>query len=376
MEKFFTNTLTQKYINNLLLNTEVPQIDFVNSGDFVVKDCCYIYNAQIIRCNKTGYLESNADYEFLELYLPWHKYVKYTDTFTNRDGYYTSEVHKKLGDYLRALKHNERINLMPMYNCFNYFTAENLIVKDGAIEEVVARDESVSNKTFLIPIKFNQQYTISIESGSQFNIAPIMYYDNRLANVYIGGGVVDVTNVYLKNIKTISYSQFEKPFLFEIKLEDISNDDDILKAIYDRQNCLYLMIQMSVANTSSIVVLEGNYLGKTSIGGEIIYDGELTEEAMDEIYAYKPQLQTYNTNQYTPYSDNLIQYLLASAIFNDRENEYNVKYVRGALGLDARGTYDEKVRKMVFDKALNSLYTDKIDIYGYVDSNVEKVILK
>jgi len=265
---------------------------------------------------------------------------------------------------------------MPMYNCFNYATAENLVVNNGVIEEVIARDENKSNKTFLIPIKFNKQYTISIESGSQYYIAPILYYDNRLVDMYVGNTQIDITNIYLKGIKSLSYSQFEKPFLFEINLQDISNNDSILKSIYDRQDCLYLMVQMNFANNSSIVVLEGNYLGKTSIGSEIVYDGELSEKVADEIYSYKPQLQEYNTHSFSPYSDNLVQYLLASAIFNDRENEYNVQFVRNALGLTSKGTYDNEVREMVFEKTLNSLQTNKIDVYGYVDCNAEKVILK
>jgi len=376
MEKFFSNTLSQKYINNLLLNTEVPNIDFVEDNDFVIKNCCYIYNGQIVKCTTTGILGDGAEYDILELYLPWHEYAKYTSTFVNKDGYYTSEVHKKLGDYLRALKYNERINLMPMYNCFNYTTAENLKVEGNMVEEVIARDENKSNKTFLIPIKFNKQYTISIESGSKFYIAPVLYCDNRLVNMYSGDMETDITNIYLKNLKTLSFSQFEKPFLFSINLQDISDDDDVLKSIYDRQECLYLMIQVNTSNQSSIVVLEGNYLGKTSIGSEIVYDGEITEETANEIYCYNPQLQSYNTHSFAPYSDNLIQYLLASAIFNDRENEYNVQLVRNALGLKTKGAYDDEVRDMVFKQSMESLHTNKVDIYGYVDANVERVIIK
>ena len=43
MDKFYTNTLTQRYINNLLQSTDIPIVDFVKDGDFIIKDVMYIY---------------------------------------------------------------------------------------------------------------------------------------------------------------------------------------------------------------------------------------------------------------------------------------------------------------------------------------------
>ena len=89
---------------------------------------------------------------------------------------------------------------------------------------------------------------------------------------------------------------------------------------------------------------------------------------------FSPLLQMYNTDFAIPYSDNLIQYLVSYAIFNNEENAYNIRVLREKLGLDPKGDYDDEVKAKVFNIALNSLRTFKTDIYGYVDSNVERVI--
>lgn len=162
---------------------------------------------------------------------------------------------------------------------------------------------------------------------------------------------------------------FNDPFTFEVDLSADIGDDDVLKQLYNRQRDLYLMIELSKANDTTIIVLEGNYASKKSLNYQV-----QGEHPSDEDLSYSPLLQMYQMDSQIPYSENLIQYLLSSAIYSSRENDYNVRKLRIELGLDEKGGYDSKVRTMVFNKTLQSSTSFKGDIYGYVDSNAEASI--
>ena len=358
MDKFYTNTLTQRYINNLLQSTDIPIVDFVRDGDFIIKDAMYIYAFQYIVCTQTGNVGDTASFEVIEPYYAWQPHIKYTRRFTNIDGFYSKETHRKLGDYLRAFYSNGGVNLMGMYNCHNCTSADNICIDDN---EVVQSSKD-NHKITLVPIKFNKPYTVSLESKSQFRIAPVLYSNGNLVYIYDdSNALVDATNTYLQNVETKALSSFNAPWLFSVNLSSTLSDK-VLKQLYDRQGDLYLMIETIFSNQSTLIVLEGDYIEKQS-----------ADIDSGDIY-YQPLLQMYNTDFDIPYSDNLIQYLTHYAIFSDEGNEWNVRKLREKLGLDPRGDYDDEVREMVYQMALQSLKTFKADIYGYVDSNVERVI--
>lgn len=54
-QKFFTNTIESKFIKQLLATTPLPIYRTIKYGDFMLKDCYYIYLDSIIKCTTTGY---------------------------------------------------------------------------------------------------------------------------------------------------------------------------------------------------------------------------------------------------------------------------------------------------------------------------------
>lgn len=306
---------------------------------------------------------SDALYTIVEPYFFGERYPKYTRKFTNIDGFYSNETHRKLGDYLRAYYHKGGVNLMGMYNCYDCTSTDNIYISPSSVEV-----GNIQHRIALVPIKYNKTYTVSLESISQFRIAPVLYHNGNLVYIYDDSNtLVDATNTYLQNVQTKPLSTFNAPWLFSVNLSaDMS--DKVLRQLYDRQGDLYLMIDLIFSNKSTIIVLEGDYSTKKSQDYEII---NLEQE--DQMY-YSPLLQMYNTEFAVPYSDNLVQYLTHHAIADDEQNDYNVRKLREELGLDPKGTYDNEVRAKVFNIALKSPKTFKADIYGYVDSNVERVI--
>lgn len=264
MDKFYTNTLTQRYINNLLQTTEIPLIDFVEDGDFIVNGEVYIYHYQIIACTQTGNIGDDAIFETVEPYFFGQHHSKYTRTFTNIDGFYSNETHRKLGDYLRMLYHNGGVNLMGMYNCYDCTSTDNIYIGSSSIEV-----GQVKHRIALVPIKYNKTYTVSLESNSQFRVAPVLYHNGDLVYIYDdSNALVDATNTYLQNIQTKPLSTFNTPWLFSVNLST-NMSDKVLKQLYDRQGDLYLMIDLIFSNKSTIIVLEGDYSTKKSIDYEI-----------------------------------------------------------------------------------------------------------
>ena len=52
-QKFFTNTIESKFIKYLLSKTPLPLYPTISDGDYMVKDCIYIYRTSIIKCKKS-----------------------------------------------------------------------------------------------------------------------------------------------------------------------------------------------------------------------------------------------------------------------------------------------------------------------------------
>ena len=95
--------------------------------------------------------------------MPYRKFIKVADYYYNKPilnltnnmsitrSYYSNDMHEYLGNYLRFLRDYKHINLMSLYNCFSNTT-------------IAINSSDDRYNYFAVPVKFNQVYTIGIDS--------------------------------------------------------------------------------------------------------------------------------------------------------------------------------------------------------------------
>lgn len=337
-QRFFTSTAQTRLIKNIIANTPLPIYDTVQPGDYIIKNCKYIYNISLIRCIKSGTLEGSGEFVTLDYSFYWGaNKLNHTEKLKDATGFYDSKVHEWLGRYLRAYRDMKGINLMPFYNCFSgvytsRFTllptnfTNNYIDESQHISTVVGTKISVyesiqsydvytqgtedfnnkyveqsAYKTLQIPIKLNRTYTIAVDCDSTVRIAPAFINHGHLVKVNIGTSEIDLTDTLINNadeqgmISPISLEKtnttFIKPFTIFINsknqsiIDGIITEDDIgltYEQLLQRyEKYLYLLIQLPRNNTSSVVVLEGDY---TNVSTRKIFSLEQFNKITANIY--------------------------------------------------------------------------------------------
>lgn len=297
-QRFFTSTAQTRLIKNILSNTPIPIYNTVRPGDYIIKNCKYVYNISLIRCTKSGTLEGTGEFITLDYTFYWGvDKLNETERLRDNTGFYDSKVHEWLGRYLRAYRDMVGINLMPFYNCFSgVYTSRfslNSIVINNKYKVVVSESaqsydtysqgseefnnayvDKSSYKILQIPIKLNRQYTIAVDCDSTVRVAPAFINHGHLVKVSIGSSDMSLTDLlidqgeYAQSIEKTN-TVFLDPFVINIEnnnqstitgitvKEDIGITYEQLLQRYEKY--LYLLIQLPKDNTSSIVVLEGDY---------------------------------------------------------------------------------------------------------------------
>lgn len=188
------------YIQNLIANTNIPIIDTVKNGDYIIKGHRYIYGFDIITCTHSGFigLESRdalkpldtllpandlfpsdgiegAEYELTTRFQFGKEYRQLTHKHIPNTNFYDSDTHFWLGKYLRCIRDIYGVNYMPFYNCYNAKSLTNLSA------------EYNYEYVYAVPIKFNTTYTVSYKSNYAVIIAPVIYSDRVLKfDNYVG----------------------------------------------------------------------------------------------------------------------------------------------------------------------------------------------
>lgn len=247
MQEFFTNTLESKYIKYLLSKQLLPLYHTVDYGSRLCVNHTYLFEDKLIKCLKTGVLYPQSYFEGYNIignninsvqdaceYKVLYKYMEdiyqpsINNTYKSKYGYYDPETHVRLGNYLRYLRDIKHIDLMPLYNCFNYTLVNNIELKYNGTNNVNYTETSVTDyKVLLIPIKFNTPYTIAINSEMGYTYTPIFY--NKTPN--------DSLNFGFETINKINYSNFNNPMVIEID-NNFETDLDIKR--YDNEKYLKL----------------------------------------------------------------------------------------------------------------------------------------
>lgn len=318
---------------------------------------------------------------------------------------YDAYTHEYLGNYLRFKRDYEGINLMSLYNCFSNTVCNDLDYSEEL--KYITTDFTASNqnfKIFMLPVKLFKNYTIAIDCDSNIEICCGIY-----------GKYVD-KRAKLSAIPAYTYQKynnvnFSTPFLYTklTTLNDFISGANLSDLAACEDN-LKLFIRIPASNSSSIVILEGDYRNYndsintlwskslTKNNDEVLKYGFSRQQntskinfeygsdtCFDQIKLTSPlQLLRLNTNTSYPFADRLIEYLLGNAIDSKDEILDNIKRVQKVLDPSISyftpGIWNSSMKAILYDlfnnnceASINNNDTNH-DILGYVDKDIEKVL--
>lgn len=415
LQEFYKSTLSTTFLKSVLYNTEIPMINTVSSGDYLVKDGIYIVENYIVRCTESGYYLPSLDklnvvgnmhvgdilsgdynsepprcaFDKLQYYTFGDKVTNVTKRYVPNSSSYDSFTHKYIGDYLRAVRDLYKIDLMGLYNCFDYELLKNIyLASDG-----VHLEKNEYFKVIAVPIKYNKTYSIFIDC-KDVTIMPMLM--NAIGPVkYIGNNALLIGQYpdYFKPI-TISSMSFKHPHLYKFDLEkntttirqgntfveDITYIDDATKLeLYQYQKYLYLLIQMPVRCESSIVVLEGDFTQTPQYIADITHIDSVDPQVLTDNLYSTPNLCAINDGKQYAFSNLLIEYLTHNVITNRDVIDSNITAAQELVGNNKlefdSGVWSNKLRYAIYREYLKSpAKFEKYDKMGYVDSDTEKYL--
>lgn len=424
MKKFNTSDLFTGYLKQLLHDFNLPKIkvytkkhrEYFNkhneesaeilstsqNTDLNVRHFPYLKDGQIQEyINNKWYNISTKVAAAPKFYTYGQKILNYTKNLKINSNVYDSYTHEYLGDYLRFQRDYYDLNLMSLYNCFSNRACDKLNLKWylNNNTEVVFNTDDTNYKIYMLPVKLFQTYTIAIDSSQPIELCCGIYSDYQDTREKFN-------SIPQYTYKKISHSVFSQPFIFDLLdytndgkvntlIESLTENDKIELA---QNECdLKLFIKIPVNNTSTIVVLEGNYIGWNDRSETWV---ERNNKKYFEVKSNKSvlnldfinndtklnlisplQLLQFNTNEQHPFADRLIEYLIGNVISNTEEEIYdNVRRAQKALYdnnkymIRVPGAWDYEMNKLFYEymTSRNLDFETDHDLLGYVDKDVEK----
>lgn len=404
MQQFFTDTIQSRFVKDLIYTTPIPVYNTTSRGNRIYKGETYIYNSKIIKCTKSGLLDTSgnrATYDVISNYTFGKHYPKFTERYASNYSYYDSATHQWLGRLLRCYRDIWNLDLMPFYNCFSEDYISGLRILPTDIEN----SPNTVFRTLKIPIKFNTTYTIAIDCSSEVLIAPAVISNNNLVEVKLGDSTYNLTQMVLgetiyetsgevpqavgkQNIKKFTDLSFKNPITYSVVNNSeilLSSASSLTKANfingYEKQ--LYMLIQLPFGNTSSVCVLEGDY---TDLSTERIIN--LSEErrippsVINDTFLSNLSLLRLSDNYDYAFADRLIEFLLWNVICHKDQIDQNIARVQDKLNYtiytprSLKGVWSTNLRKTLYEMFLSQQFYEVIDITGFVDKDVEKYLTR
>ena len=402
MQRFDENTLQGLYIQNLLYNYYLPNIrvlevyrddpeDVNISGYTFMPDDKerYIYKTTVRRHDNTKNPSENFNPEkdeIIHTFEPGKKYDNETSNFLSSSNTYTSEVHERLGDYLRFQRDFYNINLMSMYNCFSnvfidQFSLPININKTNSSNTIkfIGSARNQLFKIFSFPVKFGKKYKLYCESPSAENNLQLGFYsNNKLININkdilietsIDKKGEEVINDWTDNlsIKNPRLS-FTTAYIFEVPNAD--------KKLRPFEKYLRAFVQVPVSVNSSIVAIEVD---------PHIHD-----------FCLNPSLTLKNYYSQHAFADRLFEFLIGNVITPNDSIMQNIVRIQKLMSsnkfeqlygrkLDnyVLGQFDVQMHKCIYNtfRDLKVIYENNSeprlvqDFTGYVDKDVEELIMR
>lgn len=394
MLEFNSRNIISGYIKQLLSSIYLPSCKVFKSEEdlkkyFNIEKTSDLpsYNEDLVviiknyKSNEDWFVKVKQDLS-TEPYMRYrynHFYPNLTKKLRLENDLYDSYTHRYLGDYLRFIRDYFDVNLMPMYNCF-----------DNTIEVQ-------NNKKYLIiPIKYGKTYSIFSSKNAITYSIDTNYAENKL-------GIKD----QIKLSRNSSSACIILNPLYPIS--EVAVKEDNARALNKftnvfREKNLRLIIEQEVEDNSPIVVLEGNYATYKPYFSNI----QINYEKEDNKYIHEADYNAIFTGDVNisnfqlvnelsrnqenhPIADRLLEYLLGNVITDldpiskniiDAKKKFAFRYQRNDSGqlvvnlnsINGRFTIMDRF-KMLDAISMNQKYdTDKQDLLGYVDKDVEAVL--
>ena len=261
------NSLISGYIKQMLHDFNLPKAKVLAIGMEVFENGYYITQDKLYRAVKSGVYSSLNDvkdetfFHLIDNYIYGKGYLNITKNLELNSSIYDKYTHYYLGDYLRFYRDYKGIDLMSMYNCFGGEVAQNINLEltkktaSGTQEVITVFDSTDSSVViYLVPARFCRDYTIAIDCSSIVEVAACLYSNRRIS--LSEDCQILAANTYTKYAGT----SFSTPVKYN-KLYDVLDKADNRELLYSHERDVYLMIKVPATNTSSLVVLEGDFTG-------------------------------------------------------------------------------------------------------------------
>lgn len=401
MTHFNENTITTGFIKQLLSSFNLPL-----AKTYIDDDKTPLYEGGIFL--KDDYIIQYKDNKEIPLFpFEWDKRVNnYTSNLILTESAYDYHTHEYLGEYLRFIRDYKKLNLMSLYNCFSNHILNNAAIPFHVENATLIKDDKASEyflsdngyKLYILPVKFNQKYTIAIDASCGYDIL-CAFIDSDYYNVASETGGSDIESL---TYQRVSNSSFDKPFIYN-KLA--TNDFD--PAYRRHEKDLHLLIRLPISVDSSITILEGDYTGfcdktltspqpgqsKTStwINNSAVINFESDKTDFSDLKYYSNiQLLSLNSHVSHPFSDRLLEYLCDNAVTNLDTISDNIVRLQEILraratlktnkiGLltdyTAPGIWNDKYRRVMYSiMSSEGLLNTTNDVLGYMDKDVERIL--
>lgn len=321
-----------------------------------------------------------------------------TTKFPISSNLYDSKTHIYLGNYLRFLRDYMGLDLMSLYNCCGYDSPRDLnAFYNLGDRKIIFSSYDQEYTIIMIPVKWGQKYTIGIDYHGDIEMACMHFEDNIMLDYNSNSGYSMLDKTYFK----VRGARFNHPFIYdklsldEVNLRKISGDA--------KESTLKLFIKVPSSCTSSIVVLEGDYV---NCSNENMYMDDYTQKLgnnpflsgidpitgkeakytfmMNYEYVNKNQLLSLNMGQKVLLADRLVEYLSQQAIAPNDDVVDNIKRTQRTLNrnnligdyyIKEYGVWDESMRQAIYKFIWSSgIINNYQDMLSYFDKDVETKI--
>ena len=354
MARLDKNSLVIAYIKELLKDFNLPIVSVLTDDTVPYKGRMYIKD------HKIGYF-GEKQFEPLYDFIRNYKMVNLTKNFIINSSDYDEYTHNYLGEYLRFLRDFDGLNLMGLYNCFYKQQPRRLNKRVNITNDYkfIIDTDNTNYNFYLVPVKFNKQYTISVSAGTSYELALVIHNNQFLSES--GDRLIKASYFRVHNTSA------KDPFLYSTYISD--DHGDVGEELWPKEKYLRLLIKIPASVKSSIVILEGNWLNLATdvgtmtsltyiIGDKSTYYDDLGNKLpisikYPDMFLYNSSLIKTNNNAQIPFANRLVEYLLHNTIDSNEFIDSNIKRLQDQMYLytpDLYGIWNDELRVKLYDR--------------------------